>query len=62
MSMDVCRVTTGEARFSFVHVFKPYAFQQGQEEKYSISAEDGYGYHGPHQCGHRGGEAEGRIG
>ena len=37
MSMDVCRVTTGEARFSFVHVFKPYAFQQGQEEKYSVT-------------------------
>lgn len=35
--MDVCRVTTGEARFSFVHVFKPYAFQQGQEEKYSVT-------------------------
>lgn len=29
--------TTGEVRFSFVHVFKPYAYQPGQEEKYSIS-------------------------
>ena len=37
MSMDICRVTTGEARFSYVHLFKPYAFQQGQEEKYSIT-------------------------
>lgn len=37
MSMDICRVTTGEARLSFVHVFKPYAFQQGQEEKYSVT-------------------------
>ncbi len=35
--MDICRVTTGEARLSFVHVFKPYAFQQGQEEKYSVT-------------------------
>ncbi len=37
MSMDVCRVTTGEARLSYVHLFKPYAFQQGQEEKYSVT-------------------------
>ena len=37
MSMDICRVTTGEARLSYVHLFKPYAFQQGQEEKYSVT-------------------------
>lgn len=37
MSNDVCRVTTGEARLSYVHLFKPYAFQQGQEEKYSVT-------------------------
>ncbi len=37
MSNDICRVTTGEARLSYVHLFKPYAFQQGQEEKYSVT-------------------------
>lgn len=37
MAMDICRVTTGEARLSYVHVFKPYAFQPGQEEKYSVT-------------------------
>ena len=37
MGNDVCRVTTGEARLSYVHLFKPYAFQQGQEEKYSVT-------------------------
>lgn len=37
MSNDVCRVTTGEARLSYAHLFKPYAFQQGQEEKYSVT-------------------------
>lgn len=37
MSNDICRVTTGEARLSYAHLFKPYAFQQGQEEKYSVT-------------------------
>lgn len=37
MSNDICRVTTGEARLSYVHLFKPYALQQGQEEKYSVT-------------------------
>lgn len=37
MNMDICRVTTGEARLSYVHVFKPYAFQPGQEEKYCVT-------------------------
>lgn len=31
------QVVTGEARLSFVHVFKPYAFTQGSEEKYSVT-------------------------
>ena len=35
--MDMTNVTTGRVRLSFVHVFKPYAFQQGQEEKYSVT-------------------------
>lgn len=30
-------VTTGEARLSYVHLFKPYAFQPGQEEKFSCT-------------------------
>ena len=30
-------VTTGEVRFSYAHVFKPYAAMQGQEEKYSVT-------------------------
>ena len=30
-------VTTGEVRLSFVHVFKPYAYEQGQEEKFSVT-------------------------
>lgn len=34
---EVTNVTTGEVRLSFVHLFKPYAFQQGQEEKYSTT-------------------------
>lgn len=37
MNNDICRVTTGEARLSYAHLFKPYAFQQGQEEKYSVT-------------------------
>lgn len=35
--MDMTNVTTGKVRLSFVHLFKPYAFQQGQEEKYSTT-------------------------
>ena len=30
-------VTTGEVRLSYVHLFKPYAAMQGQEEKYSCT-------------------------
>ena len=30
-------VTTGEVRFSYAHVFTPYAAMQGQEEKYSVT-------------------------
>ena len=30
-------VVTGEVRMSFVHVFKPYAYTQGSEEKYSVT-------------------------
>ena len=35
--MDMTNVTTGRVRLSFVHIFKPYAFQPGQEEKYSVT-------------------------
>ena len=31
---EVTSVTTGEVRMSYVHLFKPYAYQPGQEEKY----------------------------
>lgn len=34
---DLMNVTTGEVRFSYVHLFKPYAAMQGQEEKYSCT-------------------------
>lgn len=34
---DLTNVTTGEARLSYVHLFKPYAFQPGQEEKFSCT-------------------------
>lgn len=34
---DLTRVTTGKVRLSFVHLFKPYAFQPGQDEKYSCT-------------------------
>lgn len=30
-------VTTGEARLSYAHLFKPYAYQPGQEEKYQVT-------------------------
>lgn len=29
-------IVTGEVRFSYTHVFAPYAAQPGQEEKYSV--------------------------
>lgn len=31
------KVITGKVRFSYAHVFKPYAVEAGQEEKYSVS-------------------------
>ena len=31
---ELTNVTTGEVRLSYVHLFKPYAFQPGQEEKF----------------------------
>lgn len=34
---NLTNVTTGKVRLSFVHLFKPYAFQPGQEEKYSCT-------------------------
>lgn len=34
---NVTSVTTGEVRLSYVHLFKPYAAMQGQEEKYSVT-------------------------
>lgn len=34
---DLTSVTTGEVRLSYVHLFKPYAHQVGQEEKFSCT-------------------------
>ena len=34
---DITNVTTGEARLSYVHLFKPYAQQPGAEEKFSCT-------------------------
>lgn len=34
---ELTNVTTGEVRLSYVHLFKPYAFQPGQEEKFSCT-------------------------
>ncbi len=34
---DLTNVTTGEVRLSYVHLFKPYAYQPGQEEKFSCT-------------------------
>lgn len=34
---DLTNVTTGEVRFSYCHLFKPYAAMMGQEEKYSVT-------------------------
>lgn len=30
------KVITGKVRFSYVHIFKPYAVNEGQEPKYSV--------------------------
>ena len=35
--MDASRVTTNKVRFSYVSVFKPRAYTQGAEEKYSVT-------------------------
>ena len=35
-SRNGTKVITGEVRFSYLHVFEPYAGVQGQEEKYSV--------------------------
>lgn len=34
---EATNVTTGEVRLSYVHLFKPYANQTGQEEKFSVT-------------------------
>lgn len=34
---EMTNVTTGEVRFSYVHVFKPYSAVQGQDERYSVT-------------------------
>ncbi|WP_448863758.1 DUF2815 family protein [Clostridium sp.] len=34
---EMTNVTTGEVRFSYTHLFKPYAAMQGQEEKFSAT-------------------------
>lgn len=34
---NLTNVTTGKVRLSYVHLFKPYAFQPGQEEKFSCT-------------------------
>ena len=30
------KVVTGKVRFSYLHVFEPYAMEEGQEKKYSV--------------------------
>lgn len=37
MNNKQTQVVTGKARFSFTHLFTPYAHQQGQEPKYSVT-------------------------
>ncbi|MFV0528471.1 MAG: DUF2815 family protein [Lachnospiraceae bacterium] len=37
MNNDLTNVTTGEVRLSYVHLFKPYAYQPGQEEKFQAT-------------------------
>jgi hypothetical protein len=34
---ELTNVTTGEVRLSYVHLFKPYAYQPGQEEKFQVT-------------------------
>lgn len=34
---NLTNITTGKARLSYVHLFKPYAHQPGQEEKYQVT-------------------------
>lgn len=34
---ELTNVTTGKARLSYVHLFKPYAATPGQEEKFSVT-------------------------
>lgn len=34
---NLTNITTGEVRLSYVHLFKPYAHQAGQEEKFSCT-------------------------
>lgn len=34
---ELTNVTTGEVRMSYVHLFKPYAYQPGQEEKFQVT-------------------------
>lgn len=34
---ELTNVTTGKARLSYVHLFKPYAAAPGQEEKFSVT-------------------------
>lgn len=34
---DITNVTTNEVRLSYVHLFKPYAYMPGQEEKFSVT-------------------------
>jgi hypothetical protein len=34
---DLTNITTGEVRLSYVHLCKPYAYQPGQEEKFSCT-------------------------
>ncbi len=31
------KVITGKVRFSYLHVYEPYAMEEGQEKKYSVS-------------------------
>lgn len=34
---NITNVTTNEVRLSYVHLFKPYAYMPGQEEKFSVT-------------------------
>lgn len=50
---ELTNVTTGKARLSYVHLFKPYAATPGQEEKFSVTVlvpEIRCGYYEPDQC------------